>query len=191
MSKYRIALKKETTGQILVVYEGGFLKSIILDAKEPGQLTSFGFLMEKLPYDEAGVSTSILRLEPVSEKAAFEKIRLFCAAYKTYCLTSYTISKAESGMIKGFTVTEPLLKVYFESTEWWAKVKSVTNYCRYINEIKRVATVGTGRKFPNGYDRAFATKLPVADLPDYWKHLRELGFKPKYNGTGELIDWTK
>ncbi|MCG9911864.1 MAG: hypothetical protein MH137_11235 [Flavobacteriales bacterium] len=190
MNKYRIKLKKETTGQILVTYQEGTVKSIIFEPKEPEKIqNAFRYLIERIPFFEKEVQSSGLPLEAVSGKLTADKIALFCRMYKQYCLVDYKISRAETGMIKGAEVTEPLLKVYFETTEWWAKTKSVTNYYKNLNEIRRIAAVGNNPKFPNGWDKSFAAKLTPQQLPEYFRHLREIGLEPKKNPLGHTIDW--
>jgi len=190
MNKYRIKLRKETTGQILITYQDGLVKSIILEPKEPEKIgDSFRYLVTHIPFRENDVSASGLPMEPVTGKLTADKIALFCRMYKQYCLLDYKISRAETGIIKGAEVTEQLLKVYFENTDWWSKIKTVTNYYKNLNEIRRIAAVGNNPKFPNGWDKTFSAKLSPQQLPEYFRHLRSIGLEPKKNPLGHVIDW--
>lgn len=190
MNKYRIKLKKETTGQILVTYQDGRFKSIIFEPKEPEKIEqSFRYLIERIPFREDDIKTSGLPLEAMSGKLTADKIALFCRMYKQYCLIDYKISRAETGIIKGAEVTEPLLKVYFETTEWWAKTKSVTNYFKNLNEIRRIALVGGSPKYPNSWDKTYASRLSPQQLTEYFAHMRSIGLTQKKNKFGEVIDW--
>lgn len=117
------------------------------------------------------------------------KIALWCTTYERYCGVKYKVSGKESKQIQKYDITEPLLKAYFESTEWWAAQKSLTGYMTHYNEIRRVTEQGTGRKWPNGWDKTFEQKLSPPELSEYWRHLRSIGLEPKKNAVGNTIGW--
>lgn len=121
--------------------------------------------------------------------AANEKIALFCRSYEQQHRVKYKISKAEVGMISKAEMSEPLVQLYFTSTEWWAKVKSVTNYCKNINEIRQLAVNGSTGGHPNRWDVAHTKKLDGAGLTAYYQHLRGLGLKAVKDRNNSIVDW--
>ncbi len=132
---------------------------------------------------------SLLLFRRLKQKTE-DKIAQFCSFYERYTGIKYTISRAEIGMIKNVAVDEKLLLVYFQANEWWTKVRSVTNYCKNINEIKTRAT-GKKSEFPNEWSEAIQKKIPTGKLSEYWAHLRSIGMKPVYfPGTSTIKEWT-
>jgi len=129
-------------------------------------------------------------MQKIKEKSN-NKIAIFCRFFMEYKQgQKYKTSKAESGMIKDVEVTELLCKAYFECNEWWCKVKSISNYCKYINEIRGL-TLGSNSKYLSYWSKAYEKKLPTEELSLYWAHLRSLGLKPKRDLTNTIIEWTK
>lgn len=138
--------------------------------------------------DHFNYSFIVFRKKP---SAVNEKIALFCRFYEEYSGgVKYKISKAEIGMINRIEVTEELLKVFFNTKEWWAKVKSVTYYVRNINEI-RLLSHRTDNPFPSNWDAEFAKKIPVKELNKYYSHLRKCGFSPVKDKAGYTLFWKK
>lgn len=125
-----------------------------------------------------------------------EKIALFCRYFERYNKVKYKISKAESGMIQKVEVTEDLLERYFLCRDWWASVKSVTNYVKNINQVRVLASTssattaqGVTTLHPNQWDKEYSRKLDGPGLTSYFKHLRSLGLEAKKGPTGLILDW--
>lgn len=131
---------------------------------------------------------SLILLQRLKDKTN-EKIALWCTTYERYCGVKYKVNGKEAKQIQKYDITEPLLKAYFESAEWWAAQKSLTGYMTHYNEVRRVSVQGTGRKWPNGWDKIFEQKLSPPELTEYWRHLRSIGLEPKKNAVGNTIDW--
>lgn len=132
----------------------------------------------------------LIVLQKVADKTN-EKIAIFCRYYESYAGHKYKISRPEIGMIKRTEVSEPLIKKFFESKEFWAKIKSVSYYCKNINEIKRLTEINANNLHPNHYDAEYMKKLTGPEISDYYKHLRSLGLVAKKNAVGTIIDWVK
>lgn len=120
---------------------------------------------------------------------ANEKIALFCVFYEKYCGLKYKITPREIGIIKDAEVTEELLKRFFESTEFWAKVKAVGYYVKNIQELKRMAVTTSTNGFPNYFDKTYLNKLEGPQISLYYAHLRSLGLVAKKNQLGQIIEW--
>jgi hypothetical protein len=120
-----------------------------------------------------------------------EKIALFCAFYEKYCGIKYKITPTEIGMIKKAEVTEELLKRFFESNEFWAKVKQVGYYVRNVQELKRMTVQTSAGGHPHVFDKAYLNKLEGAAISSYYTHLRSLGLVAKKNALGTIIDFVK
>lgn len=132
---------------------------------------------------------TLLLFKKNTEKTA-DKIGQFCSMYEKFTGIKYKISRAEIGMIKNVKVDERLLLAYFQSEDWWAKVKSVTNYVKNYNEIRAVALGKKASEFPNYWSEIAEKKIPTHKLSDYWKHLRDLGYEPIYHpGTTTVKEW--
>lgn len=130
----------------------------------------------------------IVIFEKIPE-ATNEKIALFCSFYERYCGIKYKISRPEIGMIKKAEVTEEYLKRFFESQEFWAKVKSVSYYVKNINEIKRLTVQTSAGGHPHYFDKAYLSKLDTSAISSYYKHLRSLGLSAKKDALGNVIDF--
>lgn len=118
-----------------------------------------------------------------------EKIAIFCRQYEKFSGIKYKISKSEIGMLARHEMTEELVQKFFMCTEFWAKVKSVSYYCKNLNEIKRLTAQNSTSMHPNHWDSAYAAKLTGPQTSDYYKHLRNQDLTPKKNPLGQIINW--
>ncbi len=124
-------------------------------------------------------------------EAVNEKIALFCRHYEAYAGIKYKIKPAEVGMLKKTEIDEDLVAKFFVCTEFWAKVKSVSYYCKNINEIKRLQHQKTSSSHPNFWDKDYFSRLPTEKVTEYYRHLRSLGLKSRKNSLGDIIAWEK
>lgn len=71
-----------------------------------------------------------------------EKVAIWCAAYKEMYGRSYKVTQVEAGMLKGVEVNRDLALFFFSLTKkdaWWADTKTISNYVKNYNEVRRLA----------------------------------------------------
>ena len=208
MEVYLTSSKME--GHIIAVYEtlqngetklGGLLlpDSPLTDAQ-------FRYLMDHLSYDYpengkvCGLLNCSLSLESAEElvkaqsgKEKRNKIALFCGMYKKYFNINYTVMPQDAKLAGRHRFDKRLLDIFFETEFWWNKDRrTISCYCSNINTLELIAT-GDNRagKFPNKYSPDFEKSVSGAILVEYWKHLRELGWKAiKHEASNKIICWS-
>ncbi len=195
LNKYRIKSKR-LKGSLILVYKDSYLYSFINEFEQHLNTQQWTNLMEKLTINEADVyelKSIGLEVSRVADKTN-EKIALFCDYYMKYHNgLKYKVSPADSGKIKHVVITDKLLTVYFTSDNFLFKNKhSISNYTRYFNELNQEANKPKENKpkskYPNQYNASFERTLSGNELSNYWKHLRDLGLKPK-KVRGRVVDW--
>lgn len=148
-------------------------------------------LLQHLPDKDPASIILILAIFQKKPEAVNEKIALFCRHYEAFAGVKYKVSKAEIGMLKKTEITEDLAAKFFACTEFWAKVKSVSYYCKNVNEIKRLQHQKTASSHPNFWDKDYFSRLPSEKVTEYYRHLRSLGLKSRKNSLGDIIAWEK
>lgn len=154
------------------------------------KLAEKGALLSKLLFKKIE-SETLTEAETVKELATNEKIALFCNYFKMANGIQYRISKAEVGMIKNVEINDDLLERYFNSQEWWAKVKSVTNYVKNINQIRTLVAKTSTDGHPNGWDAAYFKGLDGTQIGAYYKHLSSLGLTAVKDRLGNIVNYEK
>lgn len=204
IAEYRLTSPK-IDGQIVFTYHGGVLMSILFRLKKPLSDVQVRALLNGAPYRELApelmqvCEVQLQRITPEKKSitSTQEKIALFCRYYSAHVVAQggvqlkYKVSRADSGMIKAVDVTDKLLTTYFTSTSVLFKNHySIGNYCKFFNQLAAEASGAVKQdKFPNVWSEKFAAKLGSGQLSEYYKHLLSLGLVPKYNRSGDVIDY--
>jgi hypothetical protein len=182
----------------VATYENGVLSAIEGIAK-------IGILWESIPinapipfqeveveamaklYDYAVTCTKLVT------DGAGEKVRAFCAAYKSHLHISYTVLKSDARKLEGLTVDELLLKTYFTNKEWWGKQpKSITNYASNYNNLRQLLVrpaAAEKSKYPTEPDMELFKKLDPVEGMKAAQHWYKLGHRPIKSSTGDIIGW--
>lgn len=66
-----------------------------------------------------------------------QKIALWCQLYKMRYGNDYKVTQREAGMLKNVQLTQELITLFFNSSEWWAKEKTIMRITSNYNELKR------------------------------------------------------
>ena len=173
-------------------YNKGYLNTFEIAIKTPMSEFQFNALVRLMPYrEDSGRFRELgLQVQLIQEEAANKKIALFCRLYEKYKSIKYKASRRDGGMIKNITVTEDMLKHYFESESFNFKGKqSVNNLVRYYNELlQEIATKGTS-EFPNHWSKEYENKLDTVKIQEYWKHLRRMGLRHVKDAVGNTKEW--
>lgn len=202
VSEYKLASEK-LDGTIVFTFHGGVLYSILFSINKPLSPAQLQALLSDFPYQEQDVMTIAgIRLAEITPKkkslgSTQEKIALFCSHYSKHVIgedstpLKYKVSAKDSGMIKGFDVTDQLLSTYFTSDSVLFKNKySIGNYCKFYNQLVAEANGASKQvSFPNHWDEKLARKMTGETLSLYFKHLNSLGKKPRKSSRGEIIDF--
>lgn len=183
-------------GSIYATFDNGFLKGIEIDFKNPLNEDQFRALMLSISYLEEHIVTSSYAIGLTCEKevifAANKKIAFFCEAYEKYNKVKYKATRQDGGKIKEIKITPEILESYFQSENFLFKGKhSISNLVRYYNELMIEISKKGKSSMPDSWSKTYADKLSPSQLNAYWKHLRELGLKPKRDALGNTIDWVK
>lgn len=192
---YKLTSQK-LEGCLRVAFEDGFLKSIEINFQSPLNMGQFQGLMISIPYVEEEIQIKSKQLGLACEKeiiiAANKKIAMFCEVYEKYNKVKYKATRQDGGKIREITITPDILDSYFQSDNFLFKGKhSISNLVRYYNELRIEISKKGKSSFPDSWSRSYAEKLSPDKLQAYWKHLRDLGLKPKKDGVGNTIDWIK
>ncbi len=178
-SIYKMASPKIPGGAIYLSYRAGGLHAIdIADAKPtPAQLR---YLLNVLPVIEAELPTvdlGTMTVTPIPERAAKDKIKWFCAAFREYRGVSYKPTQNEASNIRTVPVNQELLTVFFETP--LLMDFTIRNYIQRINITRDVLKNGRDPKerFPNHYDKELYHKLAPEKLIAYKKHLVAQGWR--------------
>ncbi|MCF6184232.1 MAG: hypothetical protein L3J56_06340 [Bacteroidales bacterium] len=67
-----------------------------------------------------------------------QNIALWCSLYKMQYGNDYKVTQREAGMLKGIELTPELINTFFNSSEWWAKEKTIARITSNYNELKRI-----------------------------------------------------
>ncbi len=176
-------------------YVKGALKSVEFDFPSIPK-SSYDRLMQSIhPLNIQSTIDSLQKLnffiannEAVTAKKEFNPVAAWCAAYKEEYHTEYSCTPKEAdSLYKVLKKPEQvgLIKVFFQLKEWWAGTKTVDTFCKYFNEVKRLAVAEntpkqqevSKPKHPDYYDKSYAGTLNPQHLQEYWQHLRGLGWK--------------
>lgn len=134
---------------ILVTYMNGTLKAVEFVAINSEE---FELCKQIIPYEEKGLlALGDYEIKKI-ENTQNTKIRLWCKLYQDCFDINYHVSKAEAGMIKNVEVSELLVNTFLDSTEWWAKRKTISDYVRNYNAIAAIA-YKTGKQTNPGNSR--------------------------------------
>jgi hypothetical protein len=169
-------------GFIVLVYENGLFKSLLCEFDNEMSKEQFSFLKQHIPLEETEIGRlSALGLNPKGKATmqTNEKIAAFCREYEKVLKIKYKVSPSDAGKLKLVKIDEELLQVYFTSTNFIFKNKSIGNLVKYYNELRAEAEAqktNGGISFPNIPDAKFEKNLKPYQVPEYWKHLRSLGY---------------
>ena len=107
----------------------------------------------------------------------------------------YKVTPTDIKLVEQSDFDEPLLKLYFGSTEWWNKNRwSVSNFVSNENTLKLMqkGVPEFGDKYDPALERALSNN--PEKLQHYWAHLRQLGWHtrkaPTQNGMS-TIGWER
>ena len=181
------------SGAIELEYTDSLLTRISIAIKSPLNDNQFKGLISSIGQHEANVGDlKALGLEVSAAIPANIKLAAFCRLYEQHKKIKYRVSPADSGKIKLIQVDEPLLEAYFTSGNFLFKNKhSISNLVKYYNELLAEIVAGPASKHPDHYSKAYQDKLSDKECPDYWNHLRSLGYQPKKDKMGNVVDWVK
>lgn len=122
-----------------------------------------------------------------------DKIAIWCLAFKNRYGTAYKVNRAETTAVANVPVSDALVAAFFDCGEWWAKTKTLSVYCKYVNELRRLianpppAAPAPGPKHPDYYDKKYESTLTGDDLTAYWRHLKSKGWtKTESQGGGSV-----
>lgn len=130
---------KDNNSTIRLLYHKGELHQ--LEVLKKADTIDFDGLKHCITYFEDDLP-SIFR--PTKTNATKEKIALFCIGYKAWSLKStghqleYKPTRADAGMLKNIELNENLLRTFLLN-EFWTKEKTISNYVKHYNEIKRIS----------------------------------------------------
>lgn len=178
-------------GFIVLVYENGLFKSLLCEFNIEMSKEQFNYLKQHIPLEEIEIGKlAALGLNPKGKAPmqTNEKIAAFCKHYEEVMKIKYKVSASDSGKMKGVKIDEELLKVYFTSSNFIFKNKSIGNLVKYYNELRAEVEAqksNGGISFPNIPDAKFEKNLKPYQVPEYWKHLRSLGYQ-YHNGQWKM-----
>jgi hypothetical protein len=184
---------KKIAGHIELQYTDGFLNAIKLAFKEQLNEDKFRLLFDTIAQREEGIEhLRRLGFDITQELASNEKLALFCKYYEQHKGIKYKVSAADTGKIKLIKLTDIMLTAYFESQNFMFKGRhSISNLVKYYNELLAEIAANGKSKHPDTFIKAYQDKLSQKALPEYWNHLRSLGFMPKKDRLGNVTDWVK
>ena len=189
---------KGTRGCAYLLFEKGELKTLhydFIEMKHPVE----AFFKSQIPLHEYQCDTmpEPLECKQTPAKTAREKVMLFCHFYKyknsnNPKQSTYTASQKDFNNVTKYVMAESYLKAYFQQQEFpFAVSKSITDYIRLYNEIRRIAANGPDKQkqFPDEYDAGYEKRLSPDMLSQYWQHLKKQGYVKKQIGT--ITRWEK
>ncbi len=179
---YKLTSPKIKGGAIYLSYYLGQLRAFDRADAQPTD-EQLAALLARLPAREAAlpaVSWGTMKLEPLPERSAKDKIVLFCAAYREYRGLAYTSTQTERSNLRTVPVSQALLDVFFGSP---LLDFSIRNYIQRINQTRDVLKNGRdlAARLPDAWDPAYAAKLDGPKLVGYRQHLLKLGWR--YDGS--------
>lgn len=158
-----------------------FLNCIHFDIDETiNALADIGFILinEDLPNQVIGVTN----IPPTINYCG-----IWVDAYKAKWQLKYIVKPKEAKILKELALEKEefiyLIKFFFDCTineAWFSKTKDITTFANNINEIRRLQSVpkeAIKQKYPNYWSKQEELKYAGNDLVEYWKHLRNLGWK--------------
>jgi len=199
-TRYKLTGTK-ISGYFIITYLNGYLKSVLNEFKEPLNETQWWHISQLIPVTSAKFKTEPFKVlgltvelnpndvpeetENATPSAQPNRVALFCMCYKQAFSQAYTASRADGAKLKALPVSaanfEPLLKIYFASNEWYLCPKSIGNLVGKINEIKLLQSNPNAlvkkTKFPIPFDAGYNNTLDESKRQEYYKALREAGYK--------------
>ncbi len=189
---------KGTRGCAYLLFEKEELKTLHHDFIEMRHEVE-AFFKAQIPLHEYQCSTipGPFECKQIVPKTAREKVMLFCHYYKyknsnNLKQATYTPSQKDFNNVSKYVIQEAYLQAYFDQRDFPFTVsKSITDYIRLYNEIRRIATNGADKQkqFPNEYNPAYEKTLSPEMLSKYWQHLSQLGYVKERVGT--ITRWKK
>lgn len=172
-------------GQLILTFKAGIIWTMINEFKGMNE-DQHRQLMVQLPFVETKLhNLTDIGLKMKKDQATNQKIALFCKWYEKQIGIKYKITKKETGMIGNVEVNDDLLAAYFTNSHWkWNDCRSVSNYCGNYNLVRSLVYGKQQHlhQFPNQYSADFEKSLSAEKLPQYWAHLRALGWQPIKRG---------
>lgn len=183
---------KGTRGCVYLLFEAGQLKTMhyeFLDMKF--KMESFFKANIPLKESECTAIPEPLKCVQIPAKTAREKVLSFCHFYKhnnphNIKKAVYTAQQKDFNNLQKYVVTDSYLRTYFQQKDFpFTASKSITDYIRLYNEVRRIATNGPDKetRFPDEYDASFEKRLSGDELSKYWQHLTKLGYTRDKIGT--------
>lgn len=208
------ATSNKLNGHLLITYQDAALKSVEI-AVNPALTPKQWFYLTNLitpelkdfsleAFKKANLEINVL---PKEQEAAEEpaedakrlptnqRIAMFCQLYESELQLKYKVTGADSGKMKDLPINdadfEALVKLYFQSKEWYLMPKSIANFCGKINELMLLLKAPkVSKKYPIPYDPEYAANLNQTQLYDYWAQLKEAGYKYEA-APGRVGKWVK
>lgn len=200
VKKYQITIRK-VSGKIVVTYEKGFLSSIeglgniaVKKGKQSvgfpalaWRLADFQYMIPRLHQD--------IRVEDVRTPKVNQKIALWCTFFKKYQGYPYKIKQKEINLMRGLTVSEELLKAYFEHKSFPVEIKNVANYSQHFNHVVGLMTGAVKpkeekSKYPDDWSKQIEARYQGVELQEYWAFLRSKGWERILTNSG-VRKWTR
>jgi|GEM_PF-2766804 len=198
MQQYKIRSRK-LKGYALLTYEDDRLKTFKMDFKEDLNSQQWEKLCKYLPYRPnavdllEGLGFEVEEIKKTGDQEHYDKIKLWCSAYKSKHPKAYVISAKEKGMLRQVEVTQERITAFMECDEWWSKPKTIGNYVARVNELNDYLAreANPASRFPNEWSLEAERKCKTGpELMAFRAHLRNLGLRPvKHEITQQVIKW--
>lgn len=149
LHKYKVILDKEV---FVLTFKAGTLASIEFETDiSSGDTMPFFEAISSGREDEIiNRLRSIAKVRNIKIPAVNQKIALWCELYKMNYGIDYKVTAADAGRVKNIEMSKDLIVSFFNSTEWYAKEKTISRYTSNYNDIKRKAITGTGNQKTHG-----------------------------------------
>lgn len=154
------------------------------------QLETINFMLIK------SIDIDTEEVEPTEQKVNYVKIWL--NMYELFVNIPYLIKDKEAAMLctclRGMTETEvtQLFNKFFISNEWWANVKSISNFVDKINQVRLIIAnpikTALAKKFPEAPSQEYENSLKSpSEVNEYRKHFfTDLGWTVEIDSTGNI-----
>lgn len=184
---YKISSKQghDLPGYAYLMFINRQLNAVSWEFNRPLKMFEKRRLRDLFPFDEHDLNelSTFMNVSELKNKTAHEKLRAFCMYYKAMRGTPYTPKQQEKANIKNVVVTDSLLETYFKNDAFPLNYsKSINDYIKHYNHIRDLNKNGAPSKYPNEYSATFEKTLQPGELQEYWKHLRQLGYKKNERG---------
>lgn len=195
INKYKLTSNK-VGGSLDLEYTDGYLTGLSMDFKRALTNDMYVRLYNGLAFFESDLQRTIDLGFSVSKILPTNKaMALFCELYQKHLgKGKYIATLKDGGMLRTIKIDEPLLLAYFASERFEIKDKhSVGNLVKYHHLVRgdMVSPVKPKGKHPDYWSKKHQDSLSAQEAPEYWNHLRSLGFERRTDRLGNTIEWLK